>query len=44
VIPVSRYFPQRVYGIVSLNKRTLSAQALEFIAMFKKSLEKRRER
>ena len=44
VIPVSRYFPQRVYGIVSLNKRTLSPQALEFIAMFKKSLEKRRER
>ena len=40
VIPVNRYFPQRVYGIVSLNTRTRSPQALEFIAMFKKSLAK----
>jgi DNA-binding transcriptional LysR family regulator len=38
VIPVNRYFPKRVYGIVSLNTRTLSPQAREFIAMFKKSL------
>ena len=38
VIPVNRFFPKRVYGIVSLNTRTLSPQALEFIATFKKSL------
>jgi DNA-binding transcriptional LysR family regulator len=38
VIPVNRYFPKRVYGIVSLNSRTLSPQAREFIAVFKKSL------
>jgi len=40
VIPVNRYFPKRVYGIVSLNTRTLSPQAREFIAIFKKSLSK----
>jgi DNA-binding transcriptional LysR family regulator len=38
VIPVNRYFPKRVYGIVSLNTRTLSPQAHEFISIFKKSL------
>ena len=38
VIPVTRYFPKRAYGIVSLNTRTLSPQAREFIAIFKKSL------
>src|SRR5262245_16798618 len=38
VIPVNRYFPKRVYGIVSLHSRTLSPQAREFIALFKKSL------
>ena len=36
VIPVNRYFPKRAYGIVSLNTRTLSPQAREFIAIFKK--------
>ena len=35
VIPVNRFFPKRVYGIVSLNTRTLSPQAREFIATFK---------
>src|SRR5262245_31678410 len=30
VIPVNRYFPKRVYGIVSLNRRTLSPQARAF--------------
>lgn len=40
VIPVNRYFPKRVYGIVSLNARTLSPQAREFIAMFKATLSK----
>ena len=38
VIPVDRYFPKRAYGIVSLNTRTLSPQAREFIATFKKTL------
>jgi hypothetical protein len=38
VIPVNRYFPKRVYGIVSLNTRTLSPPAREFMATFKKSL------
>jgi DNA-binding transcriptional LysR family regulator len=41
VIPVNRYFPKRVYGLVSLNTRTLSPPAREFIATFKKSLSKR---
>lgn len=40
VIPVNRYFPKRVYGIVSLNTRTLSPQAREFIQTFKKTLTK----
>jgi LysR family cys regulon transcriptional activator len=40
VIPVNRYFPKRVYGIVSLNTRTRSPQAREFIATFKRSLAK----
>jgi DNA-binding transcriptional LysR family regulator len=40
VIPVIRYFPKRVYGIVSLNTRTRSPQAREFIGMFKKSVAK----
>jgi LysR family cys regulon transcriptional activator len=40
VIPVNRYFPKRVYGIVSLNTRTLSPQAREFIATFKQGLSK----
>lgn len=38
VIPVNRYFPKRIYGIVSLNTRTLSPQAREFIGIFKKTL------
>jgi DNA-binding transcriptional LysR family regulator len=38
VIPVNRFFPKRTYGIVSLNTRTLSPQAREFISTFKKSL------
>lgn len=38
VISVNRYFPKRVYGIVSLNTRTLSPPAREFISLFKKSL------
>jgi LysR family transcriptional regulator, cys regulon transcriptional activator len=35
VIPVNKYFPKRVYGIVRLNSRTLSPQARDFIATFK---------
>jgi DNA-binding transcriptional LysR family regulator len=38
VIPVNRYFPKRVYGIVKLNTRQLSPQARDFIATFKRSL------
>src|SRR5262245_14162594 len=38
VIPVGRYFPKRVYGIVQLNTRALSPQARAFIATFKRSL------
>jgi DNA-binding transcriptional LysR family regulator len=41
VIPVNRYFPQRVYGIVQLSSRALSPQARDFIATFKASLSKR---
>jgi len=41
VIPVNRYFPKRVYGIVRLSSRTLSAQAAAFIATFKRSLPNR---
>ena len=40
VIPVDRYFPKRVYGIVQLNTRTLSPQARAFIATFKRSAPK----
>jgi len=40
VIPVNRYFPKRVYGIVQLNTRTLSPQARAFIATFKRSAPK----
>jgi len=40
VIPVNRYFPKRVYGIVQLNSRALSPQARDFIATFKRSLAK----
>jgi DNA-binding transcriptional LysR family regulator len=35
VIPVNKYFPKRVYGIVRLNTRTLSPQARDFIETFK---------
>jgi DNA-binding transcriptional LysR family regulator len=35
VMPVNRYFPKRVYGIVQLNTRSLSPQARAFIATFK---------
>jgi hypothetical protein len=38
VIPVNKYFPKRVYGIVRLNTRTLSPQARDFIAAFKKEV------
>jgi DNA-binding transcriptional LysR family regulator len=37
VMPVNRYFPKRVYGIVQLNTRSLSPQARAFIATFKTS-------
>jgi hypothetical protein len=40
VIPVQKYFPKRVYGIVRLNTRSPSPQARDFIATFKKSLSK----
>jgi DNA-binding transcriptional LysR family regulator len=40
VIPVNKYFPKRVYGIVRLNNRTLSPQARDFIATFKTSQSK----
>jgi DNA-binding transcriptional LysR family regulator len=36
VIPVKKYFPQRVYGIVRLKGRPLSPQARHFIDMFRK--------
>jgi DNA-binding transcriptional LysR family regulator len=38
VIPVNKYFPKRVYGIVQLSTRALSPQARAFIATFKGSL------
>jgi DNA-binding transcriptional LysR family regulator len=41
VIPVDKYFPKRVYGIVQLNGRTPSPQARAFIATFKRSASKR---
>jgi len=37
VIPVKKYFPQRVYGIVRLKGRPLSPQARDFIATFRKT-------
>ena len=40
VIPVDRYFPKRVYGIVQLNTRRLSPQARAFLATFKRSAPK----
>src|SRR5215471_21847056 len=40
VIPVNKYFPKRVYGIVQLNTRTLSPQARDFIGTFKAVLSK----
>src|SRR5262252_8702744 len=39
VIPVHRYFPKRVYGIVRLRSRALSPQARAFIDTFKRNLE-----
>jgi DNA-binding transcriptional LysR family regulator len=38
VIPVKRYFPKRVYGIVQLKGRALSPQARDFITTFKSSI------
>jgi len=35
VIPVKKYFPQRVYGIVKLKGRLLSPQARHFIETFR---------
>src|SRR5437763_17211546 len=35
VMPVNRYFPKRVYGIVQLNTRSLSPQARAFVATLK---------
>jgi DNA-binding transcriptional LysR family regulator len=43
VIPVTRYFPKRVYGIVQLASRALSPQARDFIATFKKGYSERRD-
>jgi len=37
VIPVKKYFPQRVYGIVRLKGRPLSPQARHFIETFRKT-------
>jgi len=42
VIPVNRYFPKRVYGIVQLNGRALSPQARDFVATFKWTLSQKR--
>lgn len=41
VIPVKKYFPQRVYGIVKLRGRLLSPQAHHFIDMFRKLAQRR---
>jgi DNA-binding transcriptional LysR family regulator len=41
VIPVTKYFPKRTYGIVQLSTRALSPQARNFIATFKASLARR---
>jgi len=40
VIPVDKYFPKRVYGIVQLSGRTPSPQARAFIATFKRNASK----
>jgi DNA-binding transcriptional LysR family regulator len=37
VIPVKKYFPQRIYGIVKLKGRPLSPQARHFIEMLRES-------
>ena len=37
VIPVRKYFPQRVYGIVKLKARPLSPQARHLIETFRKT-------
>jgi len=39
VIPVNKYFPKRVYGIVQLKGRPLSPQARDFITTFKQTLD-----
>jgi len=44
VIPVNKYFPKRVYGIVRLSTRTLSPQARDFIATFKKNYSRKGDR
>lgn len=38
VIPVKRYFPQRIYGIVKLKGRPLSPQARHFIEMLRETV------
>jgi DNA-binding transcriptional LysR family regulator len=38
VIPVRKYFPQRIYGIVKLKGRPLSPQARHFIEMMRESV------
>jgi DNA-binding transcriptional LysR family regulator len=38
VIPVKKYFPQRIYGIVKLKGRPLSPQARHFIEMLRESV------
>jgi LysR family transcriptional regulator, cys regulon transcriptional activator len=44
VIPVKKYFPKRVYGIVQLKGRALSPQARNFIAIFKHSMKRDSEK
>ena len=39
VIPVKKYFPQRIYGIVKLKGRPLSPQARHFIEMLRESVQ-----
>jgi len=38
VIPVKKYFPQRIYGVVKLKGRPLSPQARHFIEMLRESV------
>ena len=38
VIPVKKYFPQRIYGIVKLKGRPLSPQARHFIEMLREGI------